>query len=49
LDAYTVIFAFGLSDERVHAPDEFFRLSSFEKGQKAYGLMLEELSQYEMF
>jgi len=48
-DAYTVIFAFGLNDEMVHAPDEFFRLSSFEKGQKAYGLLLEELGKYDNF
>jgi acetylornithine deacetylase/succinyl-diaminopimelate desuccinylase-like protein len=43
LDAYTVNFAFGLQDENVHAPDEFFRLSSFERGQKAYCMMLERL------
>ena len=49
LGAYTVIYAFGLKDENVHAPDEFFRLSSFKRGQSAYGLMLEELSQYDTF
>jgi acetylornithine deacetylase/succinyl-diaminopimelate desuccinylase-like protein len=43
LDAYTVNFAFGLQDENVHAPDEFFRLSSFERGRKAYCMMLERL------
>lgn len=44
LGVYTVVFAFGLSDERAHAPNEFFRLKSFELGQKAYCLILHELS-----
>lgn len=43
LEAYTINFAFGLNDECVHAPNEFFRLGSFERGQKAYCLLLEEL------
>ena len=43
LDAYTVNFAFGLQDENVHAPDEFFRLSSFARGQKAYCMLLNRL------
>lgn len=45
LNAYTVNFAFSLDDERLHAPDEFFRTSSFERGQKGYCLLLEQLSQ----
>ncbi|MBW1962699.1 MAG: dipeptidase [Deltaproteobacteria bacterium] len=44
LGAYTVNFAFGLKDENIHAPDEFFRLSSFRLGQKAYVMLLGELS-----
>jgi len=40
LGVYTVVFAFGLQDERAHAPNEFFRLSSFERGQKAYCKLL---------
>jgi acetylornithine deacetylase/succinyl-diaminopimelate desuccinylase-like protein len=44
LSAYTVNFAFGLKDENVHAPDEFFRLSSFRLGQRAYVHLLDELS-----
>ena len=44
LKAHTVGFAFGLEDENIHAPNEFFRLSSFERGQKAYCLMLDQLS-----
>jgi len=43
LNAHMVNFAFGLKDENIHAPDEFFRLASFERGQQAYCLMLEEL------
>jgi len=43
LGAPTVVFAFGLDDERVHAPNEFFRLSSFELGQTAYCRILERL------
>ncbi len=43
LNAHLVNFAFGLEDENLHAPDEFFRLSSFNRGLKAYGMILEEL------
>jgi acetylornithine deacetylase/succinyl-diaminopimelate desuccinylase-like protein len=43
LGVYTTSFGFGLSDERQHSPDEFFRLASFRKGQRAYALMLERL------
>jgi acetylornithine deacetylase/succinyl-diaminopimelate desuccinylase-like protein len=43
LKAYTIVFAFGLRDERVHSPNEFFRLESFKRGQKAYGMLLYRL------
>jgi acetylornithine deacetylase/succinyl-diaminopimelate desuccinylase-like protein len=43
LGADTVVFAFALPDERFHAPDEFFRLRSFERGQRAWCRLLEEL------
>jgi acetylornithine deacetylase/succinyl-diaminopimelate desuccinylase-like protein len=43
LGAYTVNFAFALWDEQQHAPDEFFRLSSFRRGQEAYGRLLHRL------
>ncbi len=43
LGAHMVNFAFGLEDENLHAPDEFFRLSSFKRGLNAYGMILEEL------
>lgn len=46
LSAYTVMFAFGLDDECIHAPNEFFRLSSFDRGLQAYGLFLEALATY---
>ncbi len=45
LDAHMVNFAFGLNDENIHAPDEFFRISSFKRGLNAYCMMLERLSQ----
>ena len=44
LDAYTVNFAFGLHDENVHSPNEFFRLSSFRRGQTAYCMLLNKLA-----
>jgi acetylornithine deacetylase/succinyl-diaminopimelate desuccinylase-like protein len=44
LGAYTVNFGFSLPDNQLHAPDEFFRISSFEQGQKGYCMLLKELS-----
>jgi acetylornithine deacetylase/succinyl-diaminopimelate desuccinylase-like protein len=43
LGVYTVSFGFGLGDERQHSPDEFYRLSSFRKGQTAYCKLLEQI------
>jgi len=45
LQAYTVIYSFGLNDERTHSPNEFYRLSSFHRAQSAYGRLLERLAQ----
>ena len=45
LKAYTIVFAFGLRDERIHSPNEFFRLASFVRGQKAYGMLLHRLKE----
>ena len=45
LDVYTVVFAFGLPDEPMHAPNEFFRLGNFALGQQAYCLLLERLAE----
>ncbi len=43
LGAYTVGFGFAQDDEQFHAPDEFFRISSFERGQEAYCRLLQRL------
>ena len=40
LDAYTVVYAFGLEDEKIHAPNEFFRLGSFRRAQTAHAMLL---------
>jgi len=45
LSAYTVGFAFGLDDEQIHAPNEFYRLSSFRRGPVAYCKILHRLAQ----
>jgi acetylornithine deacetylase/succinyl-diaminopimelate desuccinylase-like protein len=45
LGVYTVNFAFALNDEKQHSPNEFFRLSSFEKGQSGYCRLLHRLGQ----
>jgi acetylornithine deacetylase/succinyl-diaminopimelate desuccinylase-like protein len=44
LGAHTTSFSFGLDDEKWHAPNEFFRLSSFRRGQRAYCRLFNELS-----
>lgn len=41
----TVAFGFALNDENIHAPDEFFRLSSFRKGPGAYCQLIERLGE----
>jgi acetylornithine deacetylase/succinyl-diaminopimelate desuccinylase-like protein len=45
LDAYTISFGFGLEDENMHAPDEFVRIGSFERGQRAWVRLLERLGE----
>ena len=45
LGAHTIVFAFGLQDERQHSPNEFFRISSYERGQNAYGMLLNQLGE----
>ena len=44
LDVYTVNFAFGMNDEQMHAPNEFWRLSSFARAKSAYCMLLHELA-----
>lgn len=45
LGVYTVTLAFALEDERHHAPDEFLRLASFEKGKIAFGEVWERIAE----
>jgi acetylornithine deacetylase/succinyl-diaminopimelate desuccinylase-like protein len=39
----TVMLSYGIADERVHAPNEFFRLSSLDDGFRAWTRLLAEL------
>jgi acetylornithine deacetylase/succinyl-diaminopimelate desuccinylase-like protein len=48
LGVHTVNFAFGLPDEQAHAPDEFFRLDSFERGQRGYVRLLHRLADLDL-
>lgn len=43
LGVHATVFAFGLPDENLHAPNEFFRLANFRTGMVAYGRLLERL------
>jgi acetylornithine deacetylase/succinyl-diaminopimelate desuccinylase-like protein len=43
LGVYTASFGFALDDELQHSPNEFWRLSSFDKGQTAYCTLIERL------
>ena len=43
LGAGTVFFSFSTADEDYHAPNEFFRLSSFRSGVKAWARLLQRL------
>jgi acetylornithine deacetylase/succinyl-diaminopimelate desuccinylase-like protein len=45
LGLYSVGFGFALTDENFHSPNEFFRLASFAKGQRAYCMLLERLGE----
>ena len=42
LGVHGTVMSFGLDDEQVHAPNEFFRLSSFAKAQSAYCMLIDE-------
>ncbi len=44
LGVYSLVFGFCARDEQIHAPNEFFRLSSFALAQKAYGILLHRLA-----
>ena len=43
LGVHATVFAFGLDDEKIHAPNEFFRFFSFHRGQEAYCKLLKKL------
>lgn len=47
LGVHSVGFGFGLPDEGIHGPDEFFRLSSFARGQHAYLRLLDRLAAWQ--
>ena len=40
----TVMFSYAIADENIHAPNEFFRLSSFDDGLKAWTRVLPALA-----
>jgi acetylornithine deacetylase/succinyl-diaminopimelate desuccinylase-like protein len=42
----TLMFGYNLPDEDVHAPNEFFRLSSIRDGLMAWSALLEQLGQF---
>jgi acetylornithine deacetylase/succinyl-diaminopimelate desuccinylase-like protein len=42
----TLAFGFAMLDEDVHAPNEFFRISSLHEGLTAWPLLLAELARY---
>ena len=44
LGVHGVMFGFSIGDENLHAPNEFFRLVNFDRGQIAYGRLFEVLS-----
>jgi acetylornithine deacetylase/succinyl-diaminopimelate desuccinylase-like protein len=43
LDLETVTLSYAIADENIHAPNEFFRLSSFDDGLRAWARALPEL------
>ncbi|NOX74508.1 MAG: dipeptidase [Alphaproteobacteria bacterium] len=45
LGVQTTMFGFSIGDENLHAPNEFFRLRNFKRGQIAYGRLLEKLGE----
>jgi len=43
LEVESIGFGFALHDEQIHAPNEFFRIASFERGQDGWCRLLERL------
>ncbi len=44
LGLHAVMLGFSHGDENLHAPNEFFRLDAFRRGQQVYGRLLEKLA-----
>lgn len=44
LGVETITLGGSQNDERAHAPDEFYRLTSFERAQKAFCMLMHELA-----
>ena len=45
LGADCITYGFGLEDEMIHSPNEFFRLSSYRRGQEAYVALFDRLGE----
>ena len=41
----TVMFSYATADENIHAPNEYFRLTSFDEGLSAWARLLPALAQ----
>jgi acetylornithine deacetylase/succinyl-diaminopimelate desuccinylase-like protein len=48
LDAHTVSFGFAMMDEKQHSPNEFFRLSNFERGSQAWAMLFHRLGDHDV-
>ncbi len=48
LGVSTVTFGFGLPDENIHSPNEFWRVSSFRRACVAYAMLLHELAKLDV-
>jgi acetylornithine deacetylase/succinyl-diaminopimelate desuccinylase-like protein len=44
LKSHTVTLGFALPDQRAHSPNEFFRVSDYERGQAIYCRLLHRLA-----
>ncbi len=47
LGANTINFGWTAGDENLHAPNEFFRLDNFKRGQRGYCMILKRLADYQ--
>ena len=47
LNAYTISVGFGQDDERMHSPNEFFRLADYDRGKIVYARLLERFGRIE--